>query len=201
MTKNTNFLALLLSLLLTACTGEYVPDPFDPRVPAHPATGYDAAGALINDQVWRAVENHSFLRKSDLKIITHEEDSTIHISIDGNMMESPQPEGVKIEFVLNNRAGDIINILNLNGRSFTLDGQPHYARLGSYYEYEDTTTCKSISGQLHLTSVGAGLKGYRYSLQGTFGFIIDNNSCDRMEVLKGRFAYDTNFTDTLRADY
>lgn len=204
MMKNTNLCLFLLSLLLTSCGGEYVPDPFDPRIPAHPAKGHDAAGALINGQVWRAVESPSIFRGSldDLTIIAYDEDSTLRLSIHGYLRDDQGAVDVTLEFVLDNSTMNMNHILNLKDLQVALDGRPHYARL-LYDRYDiNNTACASISGQLHITNVQKGSEHDLFNIAGTFGFIMDSDSCKRVEVLKGRFDYNTTtrYIGTLQND-
>ena len=56
----SNSIIALFLLALVSCEGIFIPDPIDPRLPKYTEKGYNAAGAFINKDVWKSVDESSY---------------------------------------------------------------------------------------------------------------------------------------------
>lgn len=186
-TTYTLLLAAVTAILLAGCDGKFVPDPIDPRLPRYSTEGWDAAGALVNGAVWRAVRQSRFLYgdKQDIYIQMWP-DSVINIGFSGRIRyPSGFEENYAISFLLDNTDGDLNRFESLGGRRFSLGGV-HRASAGGP---GDSNFCSSSSGQLYIKSIERleGETDVDYHISGTFSLVIDQDSCTYYRVTDGRF--------------
>lgn len=53
-------LLIFVVLVMNSCSGEFIPDPIDPRLPKYTEEGNNVAGAFINDNTWESVVSIGF---------------------------------------------------------------------------------------------------------------------------------------------
>ena len=178
--------AVVLATITAACDGKFEPDPIDPRVPRYSEEPLNAAGALINGEVWRAVLLGGFIAAPSDQLLIEQDSDGIRLIIEGQSSDSSS----MLAFYINDPTGNFKNLSRLNGQKFVLDGT-HKAVIGnSFFSLEDTL-CSSSSGQLYIRSVKSIPQDDEndYHLSGTFSFVIDQDACRRVEVTDGRFDY------------
>lgn len=184
--------ALIVLIILYSCNGKFEPDPIDPRISRYSHEGLDAASALVNDSVWRAVRENPFLFGGNLQTLRIFRDSShVRLSIDGNIGIESSLEGNRaIGFYLGNADGRWDNIENLQGQKFSLDGK-HYAFIREVDIISADASCSSTSGQLYIRDLERleHENDVDYIMAGTFSFTINQDTCLPYNVTFGRFDY------------
>lgn len=177
----------LLIFFLVSCRGKFVPDPIDPDLPKYSAKGYDAAGAMVNGKVWRAVVRcGGFLGCSNEMTFQPFDSSSIEIRFDGELLDQNkiEEEGFLFSIILEDvHLRELKDLEKLRGMKYDL-GIGNYAHAG---DYENEVMCTSSRGQLFFSEIE--LKNDGYIVAGTFGFVIEGDGCKKVEVYSGRFDY------------
>lgn len=185
-----NLLASVFAfVILTSCDGKFVPDPIVPVLPKYSSSGYNAAGAMVNGSVWRAISSCGFGGCSNnMDFVPDYYDSMgVEIRFEGQLLD--EDKSVKDRSYYFSIFLDSIQILGvedlekLRGEEFDL-GSSHYAEV---YDYGNDAYCRSTEGQIFFDEVI--FSGVDYIVSGTFGFIVEGESCNRVEVFSGRFDY------------
>ena len=185
---------IILLIGMSACGGEFIPDPLDPRLPRYSEEGKNVAGCFINGDVWRAVKTGANLQggvDQILQIDFQAESNTIRFRIDGYREDSTNLAGtsVTLTFVVDNRDWQIQSVDDLHGRTFELDGNTSYGNIedaSNFFQYDN---CRS-TGQLFIRYAQPFLSASDdFIVAGTFYLTNDSPSCIRTEVRSGRFDY------------
>ncbi|HEY4785285.1 MAG TPA: hypothetical protein VIH57_04520 [Bacteroidales bacterium] len=189
---NRIFLVLLL-VLLGSCGGEFIPDPIDPRLPKYTEEGNDAAGAFINEKIWKSVVSVDFMSVGDQPYITlFTAKDSLTILFEGNSSVYRY-----IEFRLSGLSIYRFEDLQLlNNKKIFLDGKKSSGVCHRNYcpPYESgyySTGCPEtgISGQLYIKNVAMRDSLTQAILSGTFGFTFNDPVSGINEVSYGRFDY------------
>ncbi len=201
--SKTKLLMLLLCTLLNACSGTFVPDPIDPRLPKYTEDGNNVAGAFINDGVWESiVSSMPFTGASNRPSLTtwQEEDSLV-LRFEGDIAST----SAAVEFHLQGlNIQSFDDLLQLSGRKISLDGLEN-AAIYMTYPYGEAESYLKGNGQIYFKQVSmyesvANTAGETHKIiviSGTFGFTVYNGDKLVYKVSSGRFDYrlteDSNF--------
>lgn len=183
---------LLVFLICVSCEDTFIPDPFDPRLPKYTEEGRGAAGAFINDEIWKSIENHGFMsldHKSKIYLYADKDSMSLVFRGESEVFNY-------LRFDLSNmNINQFSDLSLLEGRKIQLDGITNGAFClvsgeGIIFPYMDTKVhLKNVcSGQLLIRKA----KVYNSNeaiLSGTFGFITDDPVYGRIEVFYGRFDF------------
>lgn len=180
---------VLFFIILTSCDGKFVPDPIVPVLPKYSAQGYNAAGAMVNGSVWRAISNCGFGGcRNNLNFYSDTDSLGVELRFDGELLH--EDINVNTERFYFSVFLDSVQLLEkddlelLRGRKFDLGSTNHYAEV---FDYVHDTYCTSHEGQIFFDEII--FDGLNYIVAGTFGFVIEGENCSRLEVFSGRFDY------------
>ncbi|WKN40496.1 hypothetical protein [Tunicatimonas pelagia] len=186
----------LLSATLSGCGRAFVPDPIDPRLPVYSEEGKRSAGCFINDDVWRSDGGGGTFSSNDdgLWITFQSEDSTIHLTISGELPSNTDSRGesINVGFTLDNRQlsdDPAESISEIPQKAFVLDGQDNYGYLIRNF---DDTVATFGAGQLILRRILLDQEttfNASYIVAGTFSFTATSDSLGLVDVSNGRFDY------------
>lgn len=173
-------IVLSLPILLMGCEPMVVQDPIDPRIPKYTESGYNVAGAFINQNVWKSV---TYWNKSNVWITSLKNSDSLIIRFDGQQNNSP----LTISFYLKGyTVSKFQELVNLNDTKILLDGEDKAGVL------ETSSVMVSYSpkaikgkGQLYFKHVQVDITNKTAVISGTFGFTTN----DLTEVSYGRFDY------------
>lgn len=175
-----SFLASVVLLAYFSCEPIYIPDPIDPRLPKYTEEGYNVAGALVNNNLWKSQRDFSFL-KSD----PNNPRIDYFLSADSLVMIfSGETDNITFSFK-GLGITTLKELTKLNSMKLSLDGLKSSAFLSDYFE-----ECESSGlGQIYFRSVKFAEQSQRVVLSGTFGFDQNDPVCGKHSVTYGRFDY------------
>lgn len=179
--KNRDILILLL--LLISCDGIFIPDPIDPRLPMYTETGNNAAGAIINDQIWKGVvEKSLFFVSGAPQVNLYDEGDSLVIQFSG--IRNNQAEIIKFH-IEGIQINALLNLTTLDNTKIILNGIDNFGAIENL-----NTLCNSSGGigQLYLRRITVTEEN-SIIISGTFGFTINGSSCGNIDVSYGRFDY------------
>jgi len=139
----TNFvLTFLILVALTSCRKVAVkPDPENPELPIYSEKGLNVGGILINDKPWLTAKPGGFLSLSTarpLQLFSYPNGDSIVVLLNGSYKDSSlQNKDPKTIFIVikNLKIVTDNDLLQLNGKSYLLDGNINYGGFSEYYGY------------------------------------------------------------------
>jgi len=179
-------LLIFVVLVMNSCSGEFIPDPIDPRLPKYTEEGNNVAGAFINDNTWESVVSIGFpYGQHDAPSITaYRVSDSLVIRFTGNTSS----ERANIEFHLTGlNINKFEDLLQLKGRKIQVDG---FKNVAYYINNFDSSiyTNKGI-GQIYFKSVIENEASSSLILSGTFGFSVYATYTEITKISYGRFDY------------
>ncbi|MGB3587547.1 MAG: hypothetical protein WBA23_13455 [Tunicatimonas sp.] len=188
--------SVLVITVLSGCEQAFVPDPIDPRLPIYSEEGKKSAGCFVNDDIWRSDGGGGVFSGNDdiLWITFQEEDSTVHLTISGELQSyiNSQGEYLGVGFALDSRQlsdSQVESISDIPQKAFVLDGRENYGYLTR--NFDDTVATGGV-GQLILRRIQLDQEttsNTSYIVAGTFSFTTTSDSLGQIEVKNGRFDY------------
>ena len=148
--------AIVAILLLTNCRREeFVPDPNDKRLPQYTEEGNMIGGALVNEVAWRTRWERKALGEYKAFYFTnYATGDSVTLDLQGKFIEGPMKER-EFDFllVLNGiQVKHVSDLIALEGRTFSLDGQKNYVIVNDYTDRENNSI-KVIKGGIGTFSI------------------------------------------------
>jgi hypothetical protein len=188
--KKTRLIVSVLSfasivVFLTACSGTFIQDPIDPRLPKYTEEGNDAAGAFVNGEVWRSVVTSGFLNTSnEPSIRSWPKRDSLLITFSGNIVE----RDYTIAFQLKGyEISEVEDLMALDGKKIELDGinNAGYWMSG----YSSSIYSNRGIGQIYFKKVKKIEASSFIIISGTFAFKITDTEGGSIRISSGRFDY------------
>lgn len=134
----TNFLiTLLIVIILISCKKISIKsDPENPDLPAYSEQGLNVGGILVNDKPWLTVKLGLFSTARPLQLFSYPTGDSIVVLLNGNYKDSVlQYQIPKTIFVVikNIRIVKDNDLVQLNGKSYNLDGVINYGGFSDSY--------------------------------------------------------------------
>jgi len=190
---------IITIIIFSACGGEFIPDPLDPRLPRYSEEGKNTAGCFINGEVWRAIgeaDSPANSRNQYLQLTFTADNNTIGINMGGYQGKSVDSLSTYVElaFIVDNRDTQIQSVSELAGQTFVLDGNQSFGRILDSRDFFQYDICRG-AGQLHIRHARPvpDTDG-EYIIAGTFSFSVDLPTCRPADVQSGRFDYRVNIS-------
>ena len=181
-----NVTVLLIAIITVSCNSIFIPDPIDPRLPKYTELGNNVAGALVNDEIWRAEVNLYWglagvhIANSASVSIWPEKDSIV-IYLPGQKGDI----NAIIEFHLKSaEVNSFEDLVKLEGSKIELDGDVNYACL-----IQDGNVVDKGIGQFYPTYIHKIGSSSKVIFAGTFGFYGTSSMGKEMQITYGRFDY------------
>jgi len=129
-------LTFLAAIILCSCEkGIFLMDPVDPQIIQYTEDGNDAAGALINGELWKSVLSENLFGgfSYNPRVISLVDDDSLIIIFEGYIERSDDDlEFVKMEFYLGGISIESTDkLIELDNRIFEFDGQKHVGLVDS----------------------------------------------------------------------
>lgn len=174
-------------LSLVSCYGKFILDPIDPRLPKYTDSGNDAAGALVNKEVWKSLVKS----QSELPFITNflANDSLV-LHFEGAIADTA---AIMVFYFTGLGIQSFDNLILLKNKKISLDGLRNVGLLAkSWSLYSPLNPEINGIGQIYfkdvtLNYISNSLESVTVS--GTFGFTFRDSSSVVIEVSYGRFDY------------
>jgi hypothetical protein len=136
----SNFLLTLLTVIVfISCKKASVkPDPKHPDLPAYSEQGLNVGGILVNDNPWLTVKLGFFSTARPLQLFSYPSGDSIVILLNGNYKDSVfQYQNPQTIFVVikNTRIVTDNDLVQLNSKSFSLDGVINYGGFSDSYGF------------------------------------------------------------------
>ena len=182
--SKSQFLVIVF-LIATACSGIFIPDPIDPRIPKYTNEGNNVAGAFFNDKIWKSVVKAGFNHLSGSPDITvWSQSDSLSLRFTGSISE----ESSSIEFNLKElKITKFADLLVLNGQKIQLDGINSAGYFIRNYTPEDYA--HKGTGQIYFRNVKAEDASGTIILSGTFSLSFNDWNGNILKVTSGRFDY------------
>ncbi|HMJ48313.1 MAG TPA: hypothetical protein VK498_13355 [Ferruginibacter sp.] len=137
--KTNLLLTFLLIVALTSCRKASVkPDPENPDLPIYSEQGLNVGGILINDKSWLNARLGLFSTARPLQLYSYPNGDSIVVLLNGGYKDSnmqyQQPRTIFI-VIKNIRIATDNDLLQLNGKSYNLDGNINYGGFSDSYGY------------------------------------------------------------------
>ncbi|MFT4072207.1 MAG: hypothetical protein QM654_09885 [Dysgonamonadaceae bacterium] len=179
----------------TACTGIFVEDPIDPRLPKYTEEGNNTAGALIDGKVWRSIVQTFFggiIDRPD--IVSYPEQDSLQITYCGEM----DGQDFQIQFHLKGyHIQKIEDLKQLDGKILELDG---VLNAGSLFPRDAVSSSSNGGkGQLYFRNIQVQDSSSAV-ISGTFGFESTNQNGVVTHIRNGRFDYTIFATSNFRTE-
>jgi hypothetical protein len=172
-------------IILSSCSGIFVPDPIDPRLPKYTEEGNNVAGAFIDDGFWKSVVKFGLFTTDDApSVISWPTGDSITINFGGEDSYGRSD----IEFHLRGlKINSFEDLLRLNDKKIQLDGVSN----SGYYtkNYDPTSYTNKGIGQIYFRNVSSKDSTSLITLSGTFGFTVDGTGGASIKISYGRFDY------------
>lgn len=182
--SNLKVLTCCFLLLAVSCTGIYIPDPIDPRLPKYTENGHNVAGAFVQNEIWESIRRSGVSTSIDAPKITA---STTNDSLTVLFQGRLAGDYSALEFRLKSlNITKFEDLFYLEGKKITLDGITNQAVLIGSKENEKLS---GGIGQIYFKSTDTNKPITTVTLSGTFGFSVKNASGKTIEVSYGRFDY------------
>lgn len=187
--KKLNFnklIVLIIAIIAISCDSIFIPDPMDPRLPKYTESGNNVAGALVNDEIWRA-EVDLYWSIAGVQSINNAS-VTIWPEKDSVVIYFPGKTGdinTTIEFHLKStEVNSFEDLVKLEGSKIELDGNVNYACF-----IQDGNIVDKGIGQFYPTHIHKRDSSSNVIFAGTFGFYATNSMGKEMQITYGRFDY------------
>lgn len=183
---------------------DFYPDDEDSRLPAYSEKGYDIAGALINNDAWRA-ERRPF---SELMLVDISKTDTMVFEMYGEMIDGIRKED-RVEFYIYQTGIDInsfTDLKKLEGKTISFDGENNYAGLKytpmnkfPYYDMNGTgklvfKSIREIKNRTYMNNSNVSLFHiHPVYLSGTFELSFKDSLGNQIKIDKGRFDFKAYF--------
>jgi hypothetical protein len=176
---------VVVFFIATACSGIFIPDPIDPRIPKYTEEGNNVAGAFVNDSIWKSVVTAGFNQVSDRPYITAwSENDSLSLRFTGLISD----ESSSIDFHLKGlNITKFADLLVLNGQKIQLDG---INNVGCYIRnYTPLDDDHKGTGQIYFRNVKEEDTSGKIILSGTFSLSFNDWNGNMLKVTSGRFDY------------
>jgi hypothetical protein len=135
--KTKLLLILFTIVVLASCKKALIkPDPENPDLPLYSERGLNVGGILINDKAWLTVKLGLFSTTRPLQLLSYPNGDSIVVLLNGNFKDSSlQNQNLRTIFVVikNIKIISDDDLLQLNGKSYILDGNTNYGGFSSNY--------------------------------------------------------------------
>jgi hypothetical protein len=181
-------LTAIISISIQSCVdlrdSDFYPDDEDSRLPRYSEKGYDIAGALLNDNAWRA-ERKPF---SEIMLLDISKKDTAIFEMYGKLIDG-EGQGDYVDFYIYQTGINIesfTDLKDLEGKTIVLDGNENYAVL----EY----TPKNENPNYYLNGIGTLIfKSVRETENVTYNSSGENMFNSHPTYISGTF--ELNFTN------
>ena len=133
------FLIILIVVFLASCRKVSIKsDKDNPDLPAYSEQGLNVGGILINDQAWLTVKLGLFTTSRPLQLLSYPNGDSIVVLLNGNFKDTAlQNQNLRTIFVVIKNLKIITDddLLQLNERTFILDGNTNYGGFSESYGY------------------------------------------------------------------
>ncbi len=179
-----NLLLVVIILVVSACNGIFIPDPINPRIPKYTEEGNNVSGALVDNNIWKSVEQWGFYEITDMPDITvWPENDSLSLRFTGSIDEE-NPSS--IEFHMKGLKIDkFADLTTLNGKKIQLDG----IKTAGYFLNDSSTDSIKGVGQIYFRNVKTEDSPTSIILSGTFSFSVHRSDGKILNVTSGRFDY------------
>ncbi len=137
--KNIFLLSVLTVVVLVSCRKTSVkPDAENSDLPAYSEQGLNVGGILINNKPWLTLKLGLFSTARPLQLFSYPNGDSIVILLNGNYKDSSlQNQNPQTMFVVikNIRIVTDTDLIQLNGKSYSLDGIINYGGFSDYHGY------------------------------------------------------------------
>ena len=175
-------------VFLTACSGTFIQDPIEPRLPKYTDDGNNAAGAFVDGEVWRSVVTSGFLNTSnEPSIRSWPKKDSLLITFSGNMVEGDYTIAFQL---IGYKVSALYDLLALDGKKIELDGVVNAGYWMAGHSLP-TDSAKGV-GQIYFKKVKRIEDSGFLILSGTFGFRLLKPDGGSISVSSGRFDYRIN---------
>lgn len=133
--KHGFLLALITIVVLASCKKVIKPDPVYPDLPAYSEKGLNVGGILINDNPWLTEKTGPFNRIYPMHLFSYPTGDSIVIFLSGNYKDSSltySPPSTIFVVIKNVKIITDIDLVQLNGKSYNLDGNINYGGFSDY---------------------------------------------------------------------
>jgi hypothetical protein len=173
-------LIILTAVIFYSCErGIYLMDPVDPQIIQYTEDGNNAAGALINDELWKSIVSEGLFGglSNNPEVINYVDQDSIVVLFDGYIERSDADlEFARLEFHLSGVSiENLEDLTELDNRIFKFDGLNHVGLVSS----STINSGFTYSGQIYFRSVTQD------NFSGTFSIKIGESTV----VKYGRFDY------------
>lgn len=138
--KTNLFLILSVITVFASCRKAIIkPDPETPDLPIYSEQGLNVGGILINHKAWLTVKLGLFTTSRPLQLFSYPNGDSIVVLLNGDFKDTSfQNQNLRTAFVVikNVKIVSDDDLLQLNGRSFILDGNANYGGFSDSYGYD-----------------------------------------------------------------
>ena len=138
--KGKLLLLLLTFVILTSCRKKSIkPDPEYPDLPVYSEQGLNVGGILINDKPWLTLQPALFSTLRPFQLFSYPNGDSIVVLFNGKYKDSSiQYQEPRTIFVVikNLRITTDNDLIKLNGKSYSLDGNINYGGFSAGYGYD-----------------------------------------------------------------
>jgi hypothetical protein len=196
--KKTRRIISIFSLVLvfsfqTACSGIFILDPIDPRLPKYTEEGNQVAGAFVDDQVWKSVVTSTLWGISyEPSVRSWPQKDSLQIIFSGNMEEGDYTVGFQLKGY---KISKVADLMALDGKKIELDGVDN----AGYWMpgYSSSVSSNRGIGQIYFKKVKKIESSSSIIISGTFGFKISDNNGVSTIISSGRFDYRISNVDNI----
>lgn len=136
MKKNALVLFFFAVTLISCRKSAIKPDPDSPDLPIYSEKGLNVGGILINDSAWLTVKLGLFSTARPLQLLSYPAGDSVVVLLNGNFKENSLQNQISKSIFIVIKQIKIINdndLLQLNGKTFVLDGNENYGGFSGYY--------------------------------------------------------------------
>jgi len=132
------FIILIVAVFASCRKVSIKSDPDNPDLPAYSEQGLNVGGILINDKAWLTVKLGLFTTSRPLQLLSYPSGDSIVVLLNGNFKDTAlQNQNLRTIFVVIKNLKLITDddLLQLNERTFILDGNTNYGGFSEAYGY------------------------------------------------------------------